>query len=69
MSVPQVFYDKMCLDTARQIKTVKQSQQSVIIPSRRDVALKRINDMQNELGRMQKLLDEVRADVLHLTTE
>jgi hypothetical protein len=53
----------------RQIKVVKPSQQSAIIPSRRDVLLKRINDMETEIGRLGKLLAEVRADVLHLTTE
>jgi len=51
-----------------QIAIVKQPQ-SAIIPSRRETALKRINDMQAELGRMNKLLDEMRADMLHLTIE
>jgi predicted transcriptional regulator len=52
-----------------QIKVVKPSQQSAIIPSRRDVLLKRINDMETEIGRLGKLLAEVRADVLHLTVK
>jgi hypothetical protein len=49
-------------------KIVKRPE-SVIIPSRRETLLKHIGDMESELGRMTKLLAEVRADVLHLTTE
>jgi hypothetical protein len=56
------------LISGQEIKVVKQPQ-SAIIPSRRETVLKCIGDMQNELGRMQKLLDELRADVLHLTVE
>ena len=52
----------------QRIRVVKQSQ-SGIIPDRRAVALKRISDMKAELGRMVKLLDEMRADLLHLTIE
>ena len=70
---PTEAMDKLHLQSSgwpvSRIKVVKQSQQSAIIPSRREMALKRINDMQAELGRMNKLLDEMRADVLHLTTE
>jgi hypothetical protein len=52
----------------RGIKIVKQPQ-SAIIPSRKAQALHRIEQMASELGRMQKLLDELRADVVHLTVE
>jgi hypothetical protein len=68
MSTPIVGCDLARL-TTQQIKVVKPPQQSAIIPSRRAMLLKRIGDMENELGRMTKLLAEVRADVLHLTTE
>jgi hypothetical protein len=47
----------------------KESQTNAIILSQRERALKRINDMQAELGRMTRLLDEMRADLLHLTVE
>lgn len=36
---------------------------------RRDNLLRRIGNAQSEIGRLNKLLDEIRADVLHLTTE
>ena len=52
----------------RQIKIVKQ-QDSGILPNRKAQAMHRIEMMASELGRMQKLLDELRADVLHLTIE
>ena len=59
--------------SGRQITVIKniaqESVDSVRIREHRVVALKRINDMQNELGRMTKLLDEMRADLLHLTVE
>jgi len=53
----------------QQIKVVKQSPQSAIIPNRRDAILKRIGDAQSELGRLNRLLDEIRAEVLHQTIE
>lgn len=56
------------VDTHPQIKIVKQSD-SAIIPDRKASLLKRISDMESELGRMQKLLNEMRADALHLTVE
>jgi len=51
-----------------EIKIAKRSQ-SDILPSRKAQALHGIEQMASELGRMQKLLDELRADVLHLTVE
>lgn len=54
--------------TVRQIRIVK-PQQSVIIPSRKEVAMKRLNDIETELGRMTRLLTELRADILSLTIE
>jgi hypothetical protein len=36
---------------------------------RRDALLRNIGNAQAEIGRLNKLLDEIRADVLHLTTE
>lgn len=70
---PTEVMDKLHLQSSgwpiRQIKVVKQSQQSAIILNRRDSALRRIGLIQSELGRMQKLLDELRADVLHMTVE
>lgn len=63
---PQVLYDTSMV---RQIKVVKPSQECAILPSRKVQALQRIENMASELGRMQKLLDELRADLLHLTTE
>ena len=51
-----------------QIKIAKRSQ-SDILNSRKAQALHRIEQMASELGRMQKLLDELRADVVHLTVE
>lgn len=55
-------------DGPRQIKIVKQSD-SAIIPDRKAALMKRISDMETELGRMAKLLSEIRADALHLTVE
>jgi hypothetical protein len=53
----------------RFVKVIPKGSQSAIIPSRRDSALRRIEMIQTEMGRMQKLLDELRADVLHQTIE
>lgn len=50
------------------IRVVKASQ-SDIIPNRCDTALKRVNDLHAEIGRMVKLIDELRADLLHLTVK
>lgn len=57
-------------DAARraQIKIVK-PQDHVIVPDRRLQLLRRIDLIETELGRMQKLVNELRADALHLTTE
>lgn len=51
-----------------QIKIVKQSD-SAIIPDRKATLMKRMSDMETELGRMMKLLKEMRADALHLMVE
>ena len=48
---------------------LRKAKERVIIPSRREVVLKRIADMQAEIGRLNKLLDEMRADVLHLLVD
>lgn len=53
----------------RQIKVVKPSQDHVILPSKRALVLKRINDMENEIGRLSRLARELRADVLELMVE
>jgi hypothetical protein len=50
------------------IRVIK-SADCAIVPSRKAQALHRIEQMASEVGRMQKLLDELRADVLHLTIE
>lgn len=55
--------------TATQQIRIAKPQQSVIIPSHREAALKRLNDIETELGRMARLLTELRADILSLTIE
>jgi len=50
------------------IKIIK-AKDACIIPNRKDALLKRMADMESELGRMVKLLNEMRADVLHLSVE
>lgn len=52
-----------------QVKVVKQSENHATLPTKRERALKRIHDMQNEVGRLNRLLDELRADVLELGVE
>ena len=67
MSAPPI----VVLDRSRlseEIKILKADERG-IIPSRRSQMLRRIELMETELGRMQKLLNELRADALHLTTE
>lgn len=51
------------------VKIIPKASQSGIIPDRRQQLLRRIGNAQAEIGRLNKLLDEIRADVLHLTTE
>lgn len=51
-----------------QIRIVKSADRG-IIPDHRAQLLRRIEIAQTEVGRLNKLLDEIRADVLHLTTE
>lgn len=67
--IPPIISTDMAMALVQPIKVVKPSQESAIIPDRRAMLLKRIDDAQSELGRMSKLLNEIRADVLHLTTE
>lgn len=51
--------------------------QPIVIVKRADVnvnsdkarLLKRVDDLESEFGRAMKLLRELRADVIHLTTE
>lgn len=50
-----------------EIKVVKPDDQRAIIGARKAQLLQRIGTMQSEVGRMNKLLNELRADVLHLT--
>ena len=50
------------------IKIVKPVTRDAILRRKSD-ALRRIDNMASELGRMQKLLSELRADVLHITVE
>jgi len=52
----------------KQIRVIK-SDDRAIIPTRKDSALRRVEMIQSEMGRIQKLIDELRADVLHLTIE
>ena len=52
----------------KEIRVVKPNN-NAILPDRKDVLLRRIGNAQSEIGRLNKLLDEIRADVLHLTTE
>lgn len=69
---PTEVMDKLHLQSSGwlpQVKVVKPSRESAIIPDRRAALLKRIDDAQSEVGRISKLLNEIRADVLHLTTE
>jgi hypothetical protein len=54
--------------TPPQIRVVKPNEQC-IIPDRKASLLKRMADMESELGRMMKLLNEMRADATHLTVE
>jgi hypothetical protein len=54
--------------TGREIRVVKPNE-SAIIPDHKAQLLRRIGNAQAEIGRLNKLLDEIRADVLHLTTE
>jgi hypothetical protein len=53
----------------RLVKSAALPEKSVIIPSRKDSLLKRMSDMESELGRMVKLLNEMRADATHLSVE
>lgn len=53
---------------SHQIRVVKPNE-SAIIPDHKQQLLRRIGNAQAEIGRLNKLLDEIRADVLHLTTE
>lgn len=57
------------LNGSRPVKIVAKASQGAIIPDRRAVALKRIDDMKSEIGRLSRLLDELRADLLHVTIE
>lgn len=51
------------------VKIIPKGSQSAIIPNRRASALKRLSDIESELGRLTRLIVELRADVLHLTTD
>ena len=51
------------------IKIIPKASQSAIIPDHKQQLLRRIGNAQAEIGRLNKLLDEIRADVLHLTTD
>lgn len=51
-----------------QIKVVK-PEDHAIISSRKSQLLRRIENAQSEVGRLNKLLDEIRADVLRLTVD
>ena len=69
-------YDQRALGALRSpnaspmtVKIIPKPSQSAIIPDRRAQLLRRIGNAQAEIGRLNKLLDEIRADVLHLTTE
>lgn len=64
-SIPQ----ELMLNLPREIKVVKSDEQHAIVPDRKAQLLRRIELMETEMGRMIKLLNELRADVLHLTIE
>lgn len=49
--------------------TLAKAPQTFILADRKVTLLKRMTDMESELGRMTKLLKEMRADVLHLSVE
>lgn len=51
------------------VKIIPKASQSGIIPDRRAQLLRRIDNAKSEVGRLDKLLDDIRADVLHLTTD
>ena len=53
----------------RDVKIIPKAPQSAIIPDHKQQLLRRIGNAQAEIGRLNKLLDEIRADVLHLTTK
>lgn len=59
---------KVSRETLSQIRVVKRDD-CANIPNRRASALKRLADIESELGRLTRLVVELRADVLHLTTE
>ena len=54
--------------TQDNIRVLKASDRA-ILPSRRDAALKRLDDFESELGRLRRLATELRADILALTVE
>lgn len=51
----------------RDVKIIPKASQSAIIPDHKQQLLRRIGNAQAEIGRLNKLLDEIRADVLQLT--
>lgn len=78
MSTPVIFDEQKAmaamLDKGVEYKgpfkvTIVKPQPIGINCERRDALLRRIGNAQSEIGRLNKLLDEIRADVLHLTVD
>lgn len=57
------------LSRTRPVKVIAKASQGAIISTRKAAILKRIGDAQSEIGRLNRLLDELRTDVLNLTIE
>jgi hypothetical protein len=51
-------------ETPAPVKIIPKGSQSAIIPDRKVQLLRKIGNAQAEIGRLNKLLDEIRADVL-----
>lgn len=51
------------------VKIIPKASQSAIIPDHKAQLLRHIGNAQSEINRLNKLMDEIRADVLHLTVE
>lgn len=48
----------------RDVEIIPKSSQSVNIPDHKQQLLRKIGNAQSELGRLNKLLDEIRSEVL-----
>lgn len=57
------------LHAAPQTISLANSKEFSILPNRKAALLKRIDDMESEMGRLSKSLREIRAGILHLGIE